>query len=158
MIEKMKIKISSKGIHPNEREQFSGTILNGKEYKIYIVSLEGVIVYVGKTKQTIGDKFRQSILTYQNVQKGKKKVSGYSGYKWVREYLDKGVVLDLSVFLLPGKTNEETEAIEAEVVYLVREKTGRWPEYQNEIHFRNNEEAKRVAEGIYNSMHKGEII
>ncbi|TKJ92948.1 hypothetical protein PaeCFBP13512_06265 [Paenibacillus sp. CFBP13512] len=31
-----------------------------------------------------------------------------------------------------------TETIEAEIVYHIREKTGNWPKFQNEIHFRND--------------------
>ena len=43
------------------------------------------------------------------------------------------------------------ESVEAELVYLVRNKTGKWPKNQNEIHFNNFEieKAKQVAEKIY---------
>jgi len=41
------------------------------------------------------------------------------------------------------------EAIEAELVYFIREKTGNWPKYQMEIHFhRASEEEKQIAMSI----------
>ncbi len=40
------------------------------------------------------------------------------------------------------------EAIEGEIVYLIRHKTNKWPEYQNEIHFSNVPGAVGVAEDI----------
>lgn len=37
------------------------------------------------------------------------------------------------------------EAIEGELVYLIRNKFGYWPKFQNEIHFSNCDGAKEIA-------------
>lgn len=49
---------------------------------------------------------------------------------------------------------ELAEAIEAELVYTVRNATGKWPAYQNEIHFNNqqSELAKAIAKDIYQKI------
>lgn len=54
---------------------------------------------------------------------------------------------------MAGKSKEEQimafiEAIEAEIVYAIRSKTGRWPRYQNEIHFHYplSQDPKIIAE------------
>ena len=43
------------------------------------------------------------------------------------------------------------ESVEAELVYLIRKKTGKWPCFQNEIHFSNHnlKKAKEIALAIY---------
>jgi hypothetical protein len=51
------------------------------------------------------------------------------------------------------------EGIEAELVYLVRSKTGRWPLFQNEIHFNNDnhEKTKEIALRIYRKVNSTNI-
>lgn len=46
------------------------------------------------------------------------------------------------------------EAVEAEVVYLVRKETGNWPLGQNEIHFNNAhpKQARLEAQKIYRCL------
>jgi hypothetical protein len=44
---------------------------------------------------------------------------------------------------------EQLEAVEAELVYFIREKTGKWPKYQMEIHFHEASAiVRRVARKI----------
>ena len=100
--------------------------------KIYILTSNNKIVYVGYTGQSIGSR-----LNYGMRANGK---NGYHGYKWKKE-LDK-VNLHVFVFEPFVKDEKETkkqkefvEAIEAEIVFKVRNETGGWPKYQNEIHF-----------------------
>jgi hypothetical protein len=73
-------------------------------------------------------------------------------YKWIHHlpiyahleahFITFGYVLDFPSVksYLPKATLKEQvmtfiETIEAEIVYAIREKTGKWPKYQNEIHF-----------------------
>jgi len=105
--------------------------------KLYVVKHRSEIIYVGVTSQGIRDRLR-----YGFQAKGK---HGYHGYHWK----DLGEV-DLLVWCFLGEPFERIESIEAELVYLVRNHTGQWPEYQTEIHFRKvTEEEKKVAESIY---------
>ncbi|SFN53725.1 hypothetical protein [Salegentibacter flavus] len=120
-----------------------------KTPKIYILKHEGKIVYVGYASQSIGTRLSQGIKA--------KGLNGYHGYKW--KQVDE---LELLVYVFDkelkgGKHIDDkpytlmAEAVEAELVYKVREETGKWPEFQNEIHFNNNERAsaKRIAGEIY---------
>lgn len=120
--------------------------------KIYVLKAtkkngENEIVYVGYASQSIGARLDGGFRA-----KGEK---GYHGYKWQWEK-----ELELLVFMFDEFTGNEkadrkykefVEAIEAELVYLVRETTGDWPRCQNEIHFNNKrrEEVKKVAGEVY---------
>jgi hypothetical protein len=45
------------------------------------------------------------------------------------------------------------ETVEAELVFLFRKQTGKWPRYQTEIHFHNaTARQKEGAEGIYGEL------
>jgi hypothetical protein len=73
---------------------------------------------------------------------------GYYGYAW-----KKHPRVGLIVWFFPGEPPERIEAIEAELVYLVRNRTGQWPEAQTEIHFhRVSEQDKRRAELLLESI------
>lgn len=104
--------------------------------KLYVVKHQSEIIYVGVTSQGIRDRLRYGLQA-----KGK---HGYHGYHW--KDLDE---IDLLVWCFPEEP-KRIESIEAELVYLVRNHTGQWPEYQTEIHFHKvTEEEKKVAESIY---------
>lgn len=108
--------------------------------KLYIVIYKSDVIYVGSTKQDI-----RSRLRYGFTAKGK---HGYYGYSW--KNLQK---VDLCILCFPKRTTKQVEAIEAELVYLIRHHTGRWPEYQTEIHFNNiPKKEKLLAESIYHSI------
>jgi hypothetical protein len=74
-----------------------------------------------------------------------KNAKGYAGYKWKNED-------EVSITIFTFSSSEAAlaytdqrlfvEAVEAEVVYGIRNRTGRWPEYQNEIHFNNHNTAE----------------
>ncbi|WP_111710164.1 GIY-YIG nuclease family protein [Lutibacter citreus] len=119
--------------------------------KIYILTSNNRIVYVGYTGQSIGSR-----LNYGMRANGK---NGYHGYKWKKE-LD---TVNLHVFVFESFVQDEdqmkkqmefVEAIEAEIVFKVRDETGSWPKYQNEIHFNNQqpEKVKRIANEIYEKI------
>jgi hypothetical protein len=131
---------------------FSSPVTLNKRAKIYILKDKESIIYIGYTSQSIANRLRYGI--------NPKGAKGYSGYKWKdHEKLE----LLLFVFdkeLIGDQNNEDkkyisfVESVEAELVYLVRSKTGKWPENQNEIHFNNFEieKAKQVAENLYKEI------
>ncbi len=90
--------------------------------KLYVVKHDKDIYYVGITRQDIRKRLR-----YGFSAKGE---HGYSGYKW--KHLKE---VELLIWTFPHSQSEDVEAIEAELVYLIREKAGKWPQYQMEIHF-----------------------
>tara|TARA_R110002051_G_scaffold256040_3_gene315119 strand:- start:279 stop:785 length:507 start_codon:yes stop_codon:yes gene_type:complete len=128
---------------------FTKPVTLTKTPKIYILKHKDEIVYVGYASQPIGLRIGQGMRA--------KGLYGYHGYKW--RNVDK---LELLVFvaektLIGNRAKADlpfiayAEAVEAELVFLVRDKTGKWPEFQNEIHFNNAklEKAKKEAQRIY---------
>ena len=91
--------------------------------KLYVVKRANEIYYVGITTQDIRKRLRQGFSA-----KGE---HGYHGYKWK----DQDEVELLIWCFRDTTTRDYVEAVEAELVYLIREKTGKWPKYQMEIHF-----------------------
>jgi len=108
--------------------------------KLYVVRNGKEIYYVGITTQNIRDRLRQGF--------NAKGEHGYYGYKWK----DQDTV-ELLVWSFPDSTKHHVEAIEAELVYFIRERTGNWPKYQMEIHFHGaSEEQKRIAEALFSTI------
>ena len=118
---------------------------NDKGPKIYILSLNKgktrELIYVGITNQPLNIRFIQGLTAV-----GK---NGYHGYHWKElANKDESKIIDLFVYKFDNK--ERTESIEAEIVYLIRNKTGKWPEYQTEIHFHQaNDKEILIAKQIY---------
>ena len=112
--------------------------------KLYIVKNGSEIFYVGITSQGISSRLR-----YGFKAAGEK---GYYGYKWK----DKITEAELLIWSFPNRTQKHVEAIEAELVYFIREKTGKWPKYQMEIHFHGTSESeKQVARSILSNCLEG---
>lgn len=108
--------------------------------KLYIASIDGNPIYVGITKRGM-----QQRLTYGWNAAGK---SGYYGYAWRHHGAE--AVLDVWAHADAVDRNErEIKTVEAEVVYLLRHRTGQWPGFQTEIHFYPSAEVHRqIAEQI----------
>lgn len=136
-----------------EYRTFKKPVTNDRTPKIYVIQAEGKTLYVGYTTQSISNRLRDGL-------KKAGTFKDYKGYKW-KNFAS----LKLSIFVfdcrLEGKRCEAdipfidlAEAVEAELVYLVREKTGKWPEFQNEIHFNNAEleKAKAIAADLYTKI------
>jgi predicted GIY-YIG superfamily endonuclease len=104
--------------------------------KVYVVKHGKEIYYVGITRRDIRKRLRDGFSA-----KGE---HGYHGYKWKDQD-----AAELLIWSFPTNTQEYVEAIEAELVYFIREKTGKWPKYQMEIHFHGaSESEKQVAKSI----------
>lgn len=132
--------------------KYSGPVAKTRVPKIYILKEGNEIVYVGYTSQSITNRFRQGIKASG--------ANGYHGYKWKQADKLQLLVFVFSQSLIGNKHDDDmrfielAEAIEAELVYIVRNATGKWPAYQNEIHFNNKdlESAKNIAADIYQKI------
>jgi hypothetical protein len=112
--------------------------------KIYILKYKEKIIYVGITKMPLSNRFRYGLSASG--------LGGYHGYAWKQLAARKeSDPINLYIYLFGSE--EWTEAIEAEIVYLIRYKTGNWPEHQTEIHFHQTTKAeKSMAEKIYKEI------
>jgi len=146
-----RIQIKNRKIFPLEKEDDAGKMIKVKNFekpvtknklpKMYIVKNRSDIVYVGITSQSITTRLRYGLQA-----KGE---GGYHGYKF--KNLD--TKLDLFVFWFKKENTDRTEAIEAEIAYLIRNKTEDWPKYQTEIHFHKaTKREKRTARLIYETV------
>ncbi len=117
---------------------------NSRDPKIYILKQGKEILYVGITKMTLSNRFRNGLTA-----SGK---NGYHGYAW-KSLATKTHSREIDLFVFEFSSEERTEAIEAEVVYLIRNKTGKWPKYQTEIHFHQADKTEaKIAESIYKKI------
>jgi len=120
--------ISLKGFHQR---------LTTKVPKVYILKENSDYLYVGTTTQSISSRLRYGLKA-----DGK---AGYHGYKWKTKEK-----VRLFVWRFENLTMHQVENVEAELAFLIREKTGKWPIYQNEIHFNNNfDDGKVLAFELY---------
>jgi hypothetical protein len=119
--------------------------------KLYIVHQRNKINYVGYAGKPFA-----AILKYGLNPKSSK---GYAGYKWRHE---EEVAITIFTFATTNTAIKDAEkrlfveAVEAKIVYGIRNRTGRWPEYQNEIHFSNSNtaEVRICAEKILDKIFK----
>lgn len=129
-------------------------LIRSKQPKIYVIKSEGDLLYVGYASQSLITRLKQGFRAT-----GK---NGYHGYTW--KNLEK-VEVHAFVFPILGDTPSKEsrlyfEAIEAELVYLIRLKTTQWPIFQSEIHFNNLSPklATENAEEIYNHLEKALLL
>jgi hypothetical protein len=144
---------------------FKGTGAGRAGYKIYVAINDAGVHYVGCTCTRMSSRLR---LGHLRTTKPK---NGYHGYKWLPTIDEPLRAVRLYVFYLTGlphpapdkdarKANQEVaERIEAELVYIIRAATGRWPLSQHEIHFHNlagHEElaslTTRIARQLYEKL------
>jgi hypothetical protein len=105
-------------------DKFSGLATN-KLPKLYIVSVSGKPVYVGRTKRSVRGRLRDGWNATG--------LHGYYGYAW--RHGNDSAVLSVWCHIDAVDRNEcDIETVEAEVVFLIRS-AGQWPEFQTEIHF-----------------------
>jgi len=117
--------------------------------KIYVIHQRSKIYYVGYAGQPFAARLKYGL--------NPKSSKGYAGYKWKNEDEVSIIIFTFSSLDLGIPYNDQrlfVEAVEAEVVYGIRNRTGRWPEYQNEIHFNNHNttEVRICAEKILDKI------
>ena len=115
--------------------KFAGLAIK-KIPKLYVVAAEGQIVYVGITCQSLSSRLWNGF--------NAKGESGYHGYAWRHKHTR------ASLYVWAGQEDAgssllDVETVEAEVVFLVRQRTGMWPACQTEIHFHTASDAHRAA-------------
>jgi hypothetical protein len=126
-------------------KNFDKEVCQGRCPKIYIVRKGTDIFYVGYADQHIGSRLRYGL--------NPKHQKGYHGYGWKGE---EDVELFVWVFepfktaIKKGDPNYDeykrlVECVEAEIVFRIKSETGKWPLYQQEIHF-GNDSAEVVKE------------
>jgi hypothetical protein len=122
--------------------KFGGFVCKKKTPKLYVVAVEGQLVYVGVTRQPMSNRLR-----YGFKAKGR---GGYYGYAWRNKHTQASLYV--------WAANEDTsssvlETIEAEVVFLVRHSTGAWPDCQTEIHFHKaSDPHKKAAAAVWKAI------
>ena len=140
---------------------------NREGLKLYVISDGGTPIYVGRTKDPILERLGSGLRPSPNSY----------GYLW-RHYL-KEATIDIWILTLDKqdisemeedpsmkrakKDNSEEarieeiiiETLEAEVVFLIRQRAGKWPKYQSEIHFHQSQKMhKRIAAEIVSHFPK----
>lgn len=124
---------------PRGTDKFSGLATTNLP-KVYIVSVDGEPIYVGKATMPIRERLRRGW--------GAIGTNGYYGYAWRHAFTE--AHLDVWCHRDPTKQRGslDIETIEAEIVYLIRQ-AGQWPRFQTEIHFHeSNDEHRRWASVI----------
>jgi len=111
----------------------------GKQ-KLYVLKNSKELYYVGVTSRPMSARLR---IGYRA--KGEQ---GYHGYKWI----GKIARAELLVWCFTKSRRPHVEAIEGELVYLIRNRTGKWPKYQMEIHFHPDasDKEKQIAKTLVN--------
>lgn len=124
-------------VKQQELKSFQKRLVKKNVSKIYVVKHENDFLYVGTTVQSLTARFRYGL----NAD-GKK---GYHGYKWKNRES-----VDLFVWCLETLNKIQIENIEAELAFIIRSKTGKWPLNQNEIHFNNEfDQGSEIAQKMF---------
>jgi hypothetical protein len=112
--------------------------------KLYTVSVDGQLIYVGITRQSMRTRFRMGFnATGEN---------GYHGYAWRHNFTEARLDVWCHEDAPIEHAERDIETVEAEVVFLAR-LAGQWPAGQTEIHFHpSNEEHREVAAGIWRTV------
>ncbi len=131
-----------------------GIALLKERRKLYIVYNDREVLYVGEAHTSIKTRFQRGCNAYNYYKKNNDKArNGYKGYKWLDKVDNPQRCLKVEVVIFSedydhDKKRSFIEAIEGELVYLIRNEFGYWPKFQNEIHFSNCEGTKEIAERI----------
>lgn len=128
---------------------------------IYVIKNSNEILYIGEAKSNLKKRITRGFVAYRFWKRNEQARNGYKGYKWIEMFDQKesGKTLEklsLTCFLFDESHNENRvfiEAIEGELVFLIRNQTGQWPLFQNEIHFNNEHpKSKSIAQKIFQKI------
>jgi predicted GIY-YIG superfamily endonuclease len=123
----------------------SSSLARQTGYKLYVVTSQDTVLYVGVTKTSFTSRLR---LGHQRIANP---LNGYHGYKWLRGSHARNLhlyLLNLESLMQQALTcspKELAERLEAELVFAIRTATGAWPIAQHEIHFHNLTEHPELA-------------
>jgi hypothetical protein len=138
-------------------EKSESYALKKERRKIYLISSLRKILYVGEADTSMKTRLQRGCIPYNYFIKNKIAQNGYYGYKWLNKNNNPERLLTLSVAIFepehdPKENRNIIEAIEGELVYLIRQNTGEWPYFQQEIHFSNVSGAEETALNIYHEL------
>ena len=138
-----------------------GLALIRERRKLYVIYSNKEILYVGEAKTSILKRFQRGTVTFNHFIRNGKSRNGYKGYKWLNK--DDNPIRELKVLAVVFDTTKDddrgfVEAVEGELVYLIRNKFGYWPKFQNEIHFSNCDGAIEIVEEIFSEVLSGELV
>jgi hypothetical protein len=139
----------------NPKDNSKIEALEKKGRKIYIVCDGETVLYIGEANTSIKTRFQRSSTSYNYFKANNIARGGYKGYKWLDPENNPSRRLTLHVVVFNNDYDEkrkEIEAIEGELVYEVRSRTGNWPTWQNEIHFSNVDGASQKAKTIIDAF------
>ncbi|CAM3545330.1 hypothetical protein FLGE108171_02180 [Flavobacterium gelidilacus] len=126
-----------------------GLALQKERRKLYVITNEKKeFLYVGEASTSILKRFQRGTVAYNHFVRNGNARNGYKGYKWLNNKENLFRTLTVFALVFDEEKNENrkfVEAVEGELVYLIREKSGKWPLFQNEIHFSNCDGALEVA-------------
>jgi len=133
----------------------TGTALKTVRRKIYIIQAGKNILYVGEANTSIKTRFQRGCVSYNHFVRSGHARGGYKGYKWLN--ILESPVRKMAVHAITFESDCDNnrgivEAIEGELVYLIRRHLGYWPKFQNEIHFHNVKYAKETAKNIWEKL------
>ena len=142
----------------NERENYA---LDSPNRLLYIIKNNHQFLYVGEAKSNLKNRVSRGFVSYRFWKRNEQARNGYKGYKWIELFDQKESIitldeLSLKCFLFDESRNDDREfieAIEGELVFIIRNQTGQWPLYQNEIHFNNkNPDSFKIANEIFQKI------
>ena len=124
-------------LHTNKKIEKFYRPLTSSQYKIYILTDKKKVLYIGTTRQSIKDRLRSGLS------------AEYYAYKWKNFK-----TVNLFVWCFEELNKDKIENIEAELAFIVRQTTGKWPDCQNEIHFNNSfgQTGKLIANELYGQL------
>ncbi|MBI5381907.1 MAG: hypothetical protein HZA31_08410 [Opitutae bacterium] len=128
---------------PTGKNHFEAPASTDKLSKIYALVDGQTVLYVGMTGQPMANRLRGAFQAAGET--------GYYGYKW--KALGHAIVL--LIWILPDlfPRHEDREAVEAEVIFEIRNQLGYWPRWQNEMHFWNAQSTTRaIAQKIFGDI------
>lgn len=134
-----------------------GAAFSKERRKIYIIHDNEEVLYVGEANCSIKERFQRSLVSFNHfVTKGVAR-GGYKGYKWLNKTINLTRRLTATVVVFGAQFDDADkrgyiEAIEGELVFLVRKELGYWPKFQNEIHFQNQDMAGVIALTIFEEL------
>jgi len=134
----------------------NGKSLQRERRKIYIIKDLTEFLYVGEANTSIKTRFKSGFISHRYFVRNEKARGGYKGYKWIGEYVKKeDHVLNVFVSIFDQEYDIDRtflESVEGEIVFLIRQNSGSWPLFQNEIHFNNRQNANAIALEIFNKI------
>lgn len=125
---------------------------------IYAVILDREVFYIGEARSSLLTRLRRGFAAYRRYLRNGHALNGYKGYKWIPRLIeDNNLEIEVHAFIFgadfdPDERRCEIEAVEGDMAYLVRTTNGKWPTYQNEIHFGNHAGAPETAKQIIKDM------